>query len=265
MHRLKTSFEKPGSRVIPFLMAGDPDPGTTLELMRLLAEEGVTAIELGVPFSDPVADGPVIQAASGRALDRGVRLPDVFRLGRSFRESDPDTPLILFSYANPIYCHGVERAAEESAACGFDGWIIPDVPVEESGPWKKAAESRGLALIPLVAPTSSERIRRIVAEASGFVYCVSSLGTTGVRSRFDDRLERTVAAVKDTVPLPVAVGFGVSGREQSRRIREFADAVVIGSALVKRIHDARFLLSEGSKRREAMEAIRAFVREVKSE
>jgi tryptophan synthase alpha chain len=265
MNRLKRSLKEEKKALIPFLMAGDPDLDTTLELMLLLAEEGAGAIELGVPFSDPVADGPVIQAASDRALARGVRLPDVLELGRRFRERNDTVPLILFSYANPLLQYGLGRLAEECVSCGFDGWIVPDLPAEECGDWKHLARSRGLALIPLVAPTSGERIRLIASEAEGFVYCVSSLGTTGERTRFHDRLESLVKEVRQTTSVPVAVGFGVSTGEQVAGLKRFADAVVVGSALVNRIAGLAPLFGDEVRRGEAFGSVRAFVRELESE
>jgi tryptophan synthase alpha chain len=173
--------------------------------------------------------------------------------------------LILFSYANPLLQHGIGRLAEESASCGFDGWIVPDLPVEECVEWKRLARSQGLALIPLVAPTSGERVRLIASEAEGFVYCVSSLGTTGVRTRFHDRLETLVKEVRQVTSVPIAVGFGVSTGEQVAELKRYADAVVVGSALVNRIAQLAPLFGDGIRRGEAFASVRAFVRELKSE
>jgi tryptophan synthase alpha chain len=264
MKRLQQAFSGPGPRLIPFVMAGDPDLATTVELIRLLEEEGVAAIEVGVPFSDPLADGPVIQAAAERALERGVTLADVLRLGRNLRHQGCRVPLILFSYANPLYQHGFGRLAREAADAGFDGLIVPDLPLEESEPLRTECDRAGLALIPLAAPTSGERIARIAGSARGFVYCVSSLGTTGMRERFADSLPAFLSSVRRVSPVPVAVGFGVSTPEQVRLLSDHADGVVVGSALVKTVADRAALFTSPERRTSALQEIRAFVRRLKS-
>lgn len=220
---------------IPFVTAGDPDLPTTRALIVELARSGATLIELGVPFSDPVADGPVIQRSSERALSRGVGLSDVLEtLADARRETD--VPVILFSYFNPLLQFGVGRLAEESARAGADGILVTDLVPEESADFNTALARRGLAQIFLVAPTTSDaRLRTVAASAGGFVYAVSRAGVTGARTSLSDEAERLVSRVRATTDLPVAVGFGVSTPEHVAEVWRYADAAVVGSALVSEI------------------------------
>ncbi|HVF66454.1 MAG TPA: tryptophan synthase subunit alpha [Pyrinomonadaceae bacterium] len=220
---------------IPFVTAGDPDLGTTRALVVELARAGATAVELGVPFSDPVADGPVIQRSSERALRRGVSLSDVLAVVRDARR-ETDVPVVLFGYFNPILNFGVERFAEEAARAGADGVLVTDLVPEESADFNRALTSRRIDQIFLVAPTTSDaRLRSIAARASGFVYAVSRAGVTGARTDLSSEAARLVSRVREVSELPVAVGFGISTPEHVAEVWTYADAAVVGSALVAEI------------------------------
>jgi tryptophan synthase alpha chain len=220
---------------IPFVTAGDPDLETTRALIIELARAGATLIELGVAFSDPVADGPTIQRSSERALRRGVGLADVLELLSDARR-ETDVPVVLFSYFNPLLQFGIERLAGEAARAGVDGILVTDLVPEESADFNSALAREKLDQIFLVAPTTSDaRLRMIAARASGFVYAVSRAGVTGARERMSEDAARLVARVRVTTELPVAVGFGISTPEQVAEVWRYADAVVVGSALVAEI------------------------------
>ena len=220
---------------IPYITAGDPDLETTRALLVELARAGATLIELGVPFSDPVADGPVIQRASERALARGVGLSDVLStLADARRETD--VPVILFSYFNPLLQFGVDRLAEEATRVGVDGVLATDLVPEESAEFNAALARRRVDQIFLVAPTTSDARLRLVAErASGFVYAVSRAGVTGARTDLSAEAARLVERVRGVTELPVAVGFGISSPEHVAEVWRYADAAVVGSALVAEI------------------------------
>jgi tryptophan synthase alpha chain len=221
---------------IPFLMGGDPDVATCAELLPALVRAGADLIELGVPFSDPIADGPVIQRAAARALDAGATLSSILELAASQR-SALGVPIVLFTYFNPVHAFGFERLAR-AAAGAVDGVLCVDLPPEEGGELRAALGGRGIASIQLIAPTSTaERIRRAAAATSGFLYYVSRAGVTGERAALERGLERRVAHLRRRVKLPVAVGFGVSTREQVEAIGRIADGVVVGSALVSCVAD----------------------------
>jgi tryptophan synthase alpha chain len=220
---------------IPFITAGDPDLQTTRALIVELARAGATLVELGVPFSDPVADGPTIQRSSERALKRGVGLADVLETLADAR-SETDVPVILFSYFNPLLQFGVERLAEASARAGVDGILATDLVPEESAEFNATLARRGLDQIFLVAPTTSDARLRMVAErASGFIYAVSRAGVTGARTDLSAEAARLVERVRGVTDLPVAVGFGISSPEHVAEVWRYADAVVVGSALVSEI------------------------------
>jgi tryptophan synthase alpha chain len=226
---------------IPFITAGDPDLDLTRELIVELARAGATVVELGVPFSDPVADGPTIQRSSERALRRGVSLSDVLAVVSDARR-ETDVPVILFGYFNPVLQFGVERFAEEAARAGADGVLVTDLVPEESADLNAALAVRGLDQIFLVAPTTSDaRLRSIAARASGFVYAVSRAGVTGARTDLSADAARLVARVREATDLPVAVGFGISTPEHISEVWTYADAAVVGSALVAEIekHEGR--------------------------
>ena len=239
MGRIETAFSKlkregkPG--FIPFITAGDPDLDTTAELLVELAGAGATVIELGVPFSDPMADGPVIQRASERALNHSFGLKEIFATTASVR-ARIETPLVLFSYFNPLLQYGVDRLARDARAAGIDGILVTDLTPEESEEFAAALRLNELDMIFLVAPTSTdERLRLISAHASGFVYAVSRAGVTGARENLSDEAELLVARVRKFSSLPVAVGFGISSTEQVTETLRYADAAVVGSAIVAQI------------------------------
>jgi tryptophan synthase alpha chain len=226
---------------IPFITAGDPDLETTRALVVELAGAGATVVELGVPFSDPVADGPTIQRSSERALRKGVSLSDVLAVVADARR-ETDVPVILFGYFNPVLNFGVERFADEAARAGADGVLVTDLVPEESGDFNAALSRRGLDQIFLVAPTTSDaRLRSIAGRASGFVYAVSRAGVTGARTDLSAEAARLVSRVREVSDLPVAVGFGISTPEHVSEVWAYADAAVVGSALVAEIekHEGR--------------------------
>jgi tryptophan synthase alpha chain len=220
---------------IPFITAGDPDLATTELLLIELATAGADIIELGVPFSDPVADGEVIQRASERALRNGVTLPDALKCISNIKEH-VDVPIVLFSYLNPLLKFGKDRLAKEAMKAGVDAVLVTDLIPEEAGPWIEAFQGHGIDLIFLVAPTTSnERLARIARRASGFIYAVSRAGVTGVRDEMSHDAGILVKRVRALSDLPVAIGFGVSTAQQMRQVWRFADAAVVGSAIVREI------------------------------
>jgi tryptophan synthase alpha chain len=223
--------------LVPFFTAGDPDLATTRELVRAAVAEGAHAIELGIPFSDPMADGPVLQRSAGRALAAGTSLPHVLELVAALR-AEMSQPLVLFGYYNPFFRYGVERLAADAAAAGADGILCVDLPPEEAGELRAATRAAGLDLIALLAPTTPrDRVRTIARSASGFLYFVSVLGTTGARADLPAELPELVARVRRITDLPVGVGFGVSRADQAAWIAGFADAVIVGSALARLIEE----------------------------
>lgn len=230
--RLKAERKK---AFIPYITAGDPDMAATGRLVLELERSGADIIELGIPFSDPIADGPTIQAASYRALKKGASLAKIFRLAGSIRRST-EIPLIFMTYYNPILKYGLSRFFESCKRSGVDGVIIPDIPVEESGEVVRLGRKAGVCAIFLVAPTSTkDRIRYIVRRSTGFVYYVSSTGVTGTRKNLSGDIMKNVRVIRSMTSRPVAVGFGVSDPEQARQVARAADGVIVGSAIVKLI------------------------------
>ncbi len=224
--------------LVPYLTAGDPSLAVTPALVRAAVDGGADLIELGVPFSDPMADGPVLQRSAGRALAAGTSLPRVLEIVAELRRT-LDTPVVLFGYFNPFFRYGIEALARDAAAVGVDGILCVDLPAEEAGEMRGAVCAAGLDLIALLAPTTPpERTRRIAASASGFLYLVSVLGVTGGRSQLPDELPALVAAVRAVTELPVGVGFGVQTPAQAAWVAGFADAVIVGSALARVVEDA---------------------------
>jgi tryptophan synthase alpha chain len=226
--------------LMPFLMAGDPDLATTEATLLALQEAGADLIELGIPYSDPLADGPVIQAAAGRALGGGVTPGAVLELLAGLG-SRLTTPVVLFTYSNPLLNRGMEAFCQAAAAAGAAGLVVPDLPLEEAEKLSPLAARWGLDLVLLVAPTTpQERMARIHAASRGFTYLVSVTGVTGVRHSLESRVGSLVARLRDLGPTPVAVGFGISGAEQARQVRDWgADGAIVGSALVKRMAESR--------------------------
>ena len=228
-------FEKRGG-FIPFIVAGDPSLETTKNLILLLAESGASVIELGVPFSDPVADGVTIQASAERALQNGVGVKDVLEMVADVRADGCETPIILFSYFNPILQFGLERFAVEAKQSGADGILITDLIPEEAEDFRQILAAKDLSLIMLAAPTSSDkRLKKICDKASGFVYAVSRAGVTGARSELSNDAETLVNRLRKYTDLPIAVGFGISNADQMMETWRYADAAVVGSAIVKQI------------------------------
>ncbi len=242
MSRIAKGFEalkREGKKAfIPFITAGDPDLKTTEELLVALAAVGASVIELGVPFTDPLADGPVIQRASERALRHGFTLREIFETA-SRAAKRMSVPIVLFSYFNPLLQYGLERVCEDAQLAGIDGILVTDLTPEEAGPLSKLARKNDLDLIFLVAPTSTdERLRMIAEHASGFIYAVSRTGVTGKQERLSADAEELVWRVRQFTVLPVAVGFGISDAEQVSATARYADAVVVGSAIVAEIERA---------------------------
>ena len=233
MTKIKDAFRN-GKAFIPFIACGDPDLETTAALVRAAQESGADLIELGIPFSDPTAEGPVIQAASTRALAAGTTTDRVFDLVRDLRR-DVTVPLVFMTYANLVFSYGTERFLRQCAETGVQGLILPDVPFEEKNEFAPACRAHGLELISLIAPTSEARIGKIAREAEGFVYCVSSLGVTGVRAEITTDIGAMVRLVKAEKDIPCAVGFGVSTPAQARQMASQADGVIVGSAIMKLI------------------------------
>ena len=225
---------RPG--LVTFVTAGDPDPATSLEIMKGLPAAGADVIELGMPFTDPMADGPAIQRASQRALAAGQTMERTLAMVRAFREDDDETPIVLMGYYNPVYVYGNERFLNDARAAGVDGLIIVDLPPEEDAELCLPAVAAGLRFIRLATPTSDEaRLPRILANAGGFLYYVSVTGVTGTREPDVADVERALASIRRHTDLPVAVGFGVKTPRQAAAIGRVADAVVVGSALVSAI------------------------------
>jgi tryptophan synthase alpha chain len=220
--------------LVAYVTCGDPDLPTTRNIILAAIQAGASVIELGVPFSDPVADGPVIQRASQRALERGTTLTDVLKLAAEIREIAQSTGLIVFSYLNPILRMGVEKFCKVARHAGIDGALVTDLPVEESGPYVAEMAKRELATVFLAAPTSTDdRLRRIAQASSGFVYAVSRTGVTGARQQLPEDAQKLVRRLRKYTKLPIAVGFGISTAEQFAAVGRFADAAVVGSAIVE--------------------------------
>jgi len=242
--------------LIPYICGGDPGLEETVRLVPALALAGADVVEIGIPFSDPVADGPVIQKAAARALAAGATTAKILGAVTEIRRHT-DVPIVLMSYYNPIYSFGVEKFAEAAVDAGVDGVIVPDIPLEESGPLRQAAAASGLAVVPLVAPNSGpERLAAITAAGSGFIYCVSVKGVTGVRQEIDTDITKFISCVRSHTKLPLAVGFGISGPEQAAQMAGYCDAVVVGSALVE-------IISGKGKSPDLIPAVARRVREIK--
>lgn len=240
MSRIQTVFEQrlaAGKKVlIPYITAGDPKPETTVPLMHSMVKAGADIIELGVPFSDPMAEGPVIQKAMERALEYGTSLTNVLEMVAEFRQTDKDTPVVVMGYLNPIEVMGYSEFAVKAAQAGVDGVLTVDIPPEEADDYIKCFKNKGLDPIFLVAPTTNaQRIKRICHAAAGFVYYVSVKGVTGAGHLNTDEVSDKVEQIKSFTDLPVGVGFGIKDADSARRVAQVADAVVVGSAIVKRI------------------------------
>ena len=243
MPRIKTAFDRLNAEgrkaLIPFITAGDPEAALTLPLMRTLVEAGADVIELGVPFSDPMADGPTIQRASERALAKGMTLRKVLALVVEFRKVDTTTPVVLMGYANPVEAMGLEKFAGAAAAAGVDGVLIVDYPPEEAAAFGTAMKAQGMDPIFLLAPTSSpERIAQVAEIASGYVYYVSLAGVTGSGALNVDAVAERLPLIREKTGLPVGVGFGIRDASTAARIAQIADAVVVGSRIIEEIENS---------------------------
>ncbi|MBE9525765.1 MAG: tryptophan synthase subunit alpha [Proteobacteria bacterium] len=237
MSRIKSCFEQLKQQhkqaLIPFVTAGDPNPEITVDLMHAMVESGADIIELGVPFSDPMADGPVIQKASERALIYGTSLSDVLMMVKTFREKNNDTPVILMGYLNPIEVMGYEVFAKAAQDCGVDGILTVDIPPEEAGTYIPALRNCELDPIFLLSPTTTKERMKIICEyASGFIYYVAVKGVTGTSALDTQEVEQRVSIIREVTDLPIAVGFGIKNAQSAAAVAQVADAVVVGSALV---------------------------------
>lgn len=231
MSKIAQAFAR-GKAFIPFITCGDPDLETTAAAVRAAVENGADLIELGIPFSDPTAEGPVIQGANLRALQDGVTTDQIFGLVRDLRR-DVTIPLVFMTYANVVFSYGAERFFSACRETGIDGLILPDLPFEEKEEFLPFCRRYGVALISLIAPTFEDRIAMIAREAEGFLYVVSSLGVTGTRSEIKTDLASMVETVWLNTKIPAAIGFGISTPEQAKKMAETADGVIVGSAIVK--------------------------------
>ena len=233
MSRIRNAFQN-GKAFIPFITCGDPNLAVTEDIVYRAAAAGADLIELGIPFSDPTAEGPVIMAADERALKNGVTTDQIFDLVTRLRRN-LDIPLVFMTYANVVFSYGTERFMQKAAECGIDGLILPDVPFEEKGEFLPVCHEYGIDLISMIAPTSNQRIARIASEAEGFLYIVSSLGVTGVRSDITTDIGSMVKIVRENTDIPCAVGFGTSTPEQAAAMASLSDGAIVGSAIVSLI------------------------------
>lgn len=252
MSRIEQAFDH-GKAFIAFITGGDPDLETSERLIIEMEHAGADLIEIGVPFSDPIAEGIVIQEANERALIAGCTTDRLFDMVARVRKT-VKVPLVFLTYMNPIYTYGKERFMRRCKETGIDGLIIPDLPFEEKGELSNVCEEFEIDLISLIAPTSKERIRMIAKEAKGFIYCVSSLGVTGVRSEIETNIDAMVQLVKEESHIPVAVGFGISTPEQAAKMVEVSDGAIVGSAIVKKV---------ATYGKESVEPVCAYVRQMK--
>ncbi len=231
MSNIANAF-KNGKAFIPFITCGDPDLDTTEKIVYAMVEAGADLIELGIPFSDPTAEGPVIQDANIRALSNKITTNDVFDLVRKLRKT-VTIPMVFMTYANVVFSYGADKFISTCREIGIDGLILPDIPYEEKDEFDSICKEYGLDLISMIAPTSKDRISMIAKEASGFIYCVSSLGVTGTRSEITTDIGAMTKLVKEATDVPCAIGFGISNPETARKMAESSDGVIVGSAIVK--------------------------------
>ena len=231
MSKIKNAFAQ-GKAFIPFVTCGDPDLETTAKVVRAAAANGADLIELGIPFSDPTAEGPVIQGANLRALSGGVTTDKVFDLVKDLR-TDVTIPMVFMTYANVVFSYGAEKFISTCNEIGIDGLILPDLPFEEKDEFQPLCDKYGVDLISLIAPTSHERISMIAKQAQGFIYVVSSLGVTGTRSEITTDLGAIVEVIRKNTDVPCAIGFGISNPEQAKKMASLSDGAIVGSAIIK--------------------------------
>lgn len=231
MNKISDAFNN-GKAFIGFVTAGDPGLNTSKEILLSMSKGGCDLIEVGIPFSDPIAEGPVIQDANIRALKNNVTTDDVFALTKSVSQ-EVDTPMVFMTYLNVLFKYGYDKFLQKAKDSGICGVIIPDLPYEEKDELQSVAKKYGIEVVSLVAPTSEDRIKMIAADAEGFIYTVSSMGVTGVRSEIKTDLESITKAIKEVTDVPVAIGFGINTPEQAKKYSHIADGVIVGSAIVK--------------------------------
>ncbi len=241
MSRIEHTFkalDRPA--LVTFITAGDPDYAASLKVLKALPDAGADIVEIGMPFTDPVADGPVIELAGQRALNAGASMGQTLKMVREFRANDQNTPIVLMGYMNPIFAYGIEAFAKDAASAGVDGLIIVDLPPEESADLQKAANAHGIDIIRLITPTTDEkRLKTLLEGASGFLYYVSITGVTGTVSADLSAIAPHIEMIKTHTNLPVAVGFGIKTPEDVKNMAKIADAVVVGSAIVQNIADLK--------------------------
>ncbi|MBQ7666355.1 MAG: tryptophan synthase subunit alpha [Synergistaceae bacterium] len=254
MSKIFQAFKNHNKAFIPYISCGDPDIETTKELVRVMADNGADIIELGIPFSDPTAEGPVIQQASLRALKGGITTDKIFSMVHDLRKNIK-IPLVFMTYANVVFSYGTKKFLSHCESLGIDGLILPDVPFEEREDFLPSCESHNVDLISMIAPTSENRIAEISRNARGFIYIVSSLGVTGMRSEITTDIEGITKSIRANTNIPCAVGFGISTPEQARKISGYSDGVIVGSAIVK-------IIAEYG--RDSVSRVGEFVRSMKS-
>ncbi|MBM7094644.1 tryptophan synthase subunit alpha [Bacillus sp. H-16] len=254
-------FKEKKNLFIPYIMSGDPSPEATVDVALTLQEAGADVIEWGVPYSDPLADGPVIEQAANRALEKGMNIIRAIELVKEARNRGLTVPVVLFTYVNPVLRVGEKDLVNKLGEAGIDGLLIPDLPMEESGSLRSLTKEKGIALISLIAPTSKKRVVAIARQSEGFLYLVSSLGVTGTRDSFESDLTGLVENVKKVTDTPVAVGFGISKREHVKKFHTIADGAVVGSAIVRFLNERKDQLT-GPEKEKALRELKGFVEEL---
>ncbi|KPU43599.1 tryptophan synthase alpha chain [Oxobacter pfennigii] len=259
MNRIDLAFKKLEAQgkkaLIPYITAGDRGIETTVKLVYEMEEAGADIVELGIPYSDPLADGPVIQASSARALSKGIKIPHINDAVKTIRQKS-GIPIVYLVYYNSVFKYGTQKFIQDAADAGIDGLIIPDLPLEERGETAEVLDSFGIHLIPLVAPTSKERIKKITENARGFVYCVSVAGVTGVRQDIETDIKEYMEEISKHTSLPKALGFGISGPSMAQKFKSYCDGIIVGSAYVSRVGQA---LSPG----DAVASVKEFTEELR--
>ena len=259
MNRIDGKFkflkEKNEKAMIAFITAGDPNLDTTIDVVLAMEVAGADIIELGIPYSDPLADGVIIQQSSTRALNNGTKISKIMNTVKEIRKNT-EVPLVYLVYYNSVFKYGIEKFIKECSDVGIDGIIIPDLPIEERKDIIEVADSYGVNLIPLVAPTSKKRIESIVNNGKGFVYCVSTNGVTGVRKELGTNIEEYMEVVSQYTNLPKAIGFGISGPDMAKELKSYCDGVILGSAIVR-------LFGEGLEKEELITNVKNFVKSIK--
>lgn len=260
MGRIEDKFMELGQlgkkALITFVTAGDPDLAATVKIVIEMERKGADIIELGIPYSDPIAEGPVIQAANARALKHAIKINDIMQSVKEMRKT-VKVPLLYLLYCNCILQYGIDRFFADCAASGLDGVIIPDLPFEERDELGATADKYGVVMITLVAPTSADRVEKLARNAKGFLYCVSSLGVTGVRSTFNTDFDEFFSLINKAASIPKALGFGISTSEHVRQLKGYCDGLIVGSAMVKRIETAK-------SEEEAVEAVGRYTAELRA-